>query len=116
MLEALELDFAPSTRDGITGRCGRAHTVLPIIGRLGVLLAGLAWWAARRTRSDQGAPRVKILPETDVNYWLAMLTAGVFGTVLGDLLQQIMGQGVAALALALVLAGALARSPSAMPP
>ena len=50
-----------------------------------VLLAGLAWRThfvanARRLEGDDG----KALPDTDGVYWLAMLTAGVLGTVLGD--------------------------------
>ena len=50
-----------------------------------ILLLGLAWRThflagARRTEGDDG----KALPDTDAVYWLAMLTAGVLGTVLGD--------------------------------
>jgi len=57
-----------------------------------VLLAALAWRThfvanARRTEADDG----KALPDTDAVYWLAMLTAGVLGTVLGDDASHLLG-------------------------
>jgi uncharacterized membrane-anchored protein len=47
------------------------------------------------------------LPATDGKYWLAMLSAGVFGTVLGDVCSHAVGEGVASLALGAILATAL---------
>ena len=43
------------------------------------------------------------LPKTDAPYWLAMLTAGVFGTVGGDICEHAMGEGVASVVLTAVL-------------
>ena len=39
------------------------------------------------------------LPKTDAAYWLAMLTAGVFGTVVGDICEHAIGEGVALVVL-----------------
>ena len=74
---------------------------------LGVLLAALAWWAARDDRRLNGPNAAKVVPDTDPRYWVAMLTAGVFGTVLGDAFQKLIGQDVAAIALAVVFILAL---------
>jgi len=57
-----------------------------------VVLAGLALRThfvanARRVEGSDG----KALPDTDAVYWLAMLTAGVLGTVLGDDASHILG-------------------------
>jgi uncharacterized membrane-anchored protein len=43
------------------------------------------------------------LPDTDAGYWVAMLAAGVFGTVLGDACSHLVGEGAASIGLALVL-------------
>ena len=47
------------------------------------------------------------LPSTDGKYWLAMLSAGVFGTVLGDVCSHAVGEGIASLVLGALLATAL---------
>lgn len=47
------------------------------------------------------------LPRTNAPYWLAMLTAGVFGTVVGDVSEHAMGEGAALLVLTGVLLGVL---------
>jgi uncharacterized membrane-anchored protein len=57
-----------------------------------VLLAALAWRThflanERRSEGDDG----KALPDTDAVYWLAMLTAGVLGTVIGDDASHLLG-------------------------
>ena len=68
--------------------------VPPVALALGlcVLLAGLAWrthfLANARRSGDESA---KVLPSTDTVYWLAMLTAGVLGTVLGDDASHVLG-------------------------
>ena len=49
----------------------------------------------------------RALPKTDAAYWLAMLTAGVFGTVVGDICEHAMGEGVASVVLTSVLLGVL---------
>lgn len=69
-----------------------------------VLLAGLAWRThflanARRSEGDDG----RALPDTDAVYWLAMLTAGVLGTVLGDDASHLMGLKEAATSTVVLL-------------
>lgn len=70
---------------------------------LAALLACFALLAARaeRTTVDAG------LPKTNAAYWAAMLTAGVFGTVLGDVFSHYWGQGVTSLVLGAALAAVL---------
>lgn len=48
------------------------------------------------------------MPDTGAAYWIAMLGAGVFGTVLGDLCSHIVGEGIASLGLMALLLIALA--------
>jgi uncharacterized membrane-anchored protein len=48
------------------------------------------------------------LPKTGANYWLAMLTAGVFGTVVGDQCSHAVGQGAASLGLLALFLAVLA--------
>ncbi len=85
----------------------RVPSVALAIG-LCVLLAALAWFThfvgARRAESD-GA---KKLPDTDTIYWLAMLTAGVLGTVLGDDLSHKFGEGAASIGTLVLLLASLA--------
>ncbi|MFT3906584.1 MAG: hypothetical protein QM718_09800 [Steroidobacteraceae bacterium] len=66
---------------------------------LAVLIAVMAW----RPRAQQR----KGLPQTDARYWIAMLAAGVFGTVLGDVCSHAVGEGVASLILGGLLAAVL---------
>ena len=79
-------------------------------GGLILLLAVLAIWQERSTPFTSGsATRV---PVTGVSYWIAMLTAGVLGTVLGDVCEHAVGEGVAALGLlAILIAVLLSRAP-----
>lgn len=63
---------------------------------LALLIAALAW-----SRASQ---QVRGLPQTDTRYWLAMLAAGVFGTVLGDVCEHALGEGTALLVLSAILA------------
>lgn len=67
------------------------------------ILAALAWQATRVGPAQVGAMRGGRMPDTGAAYWLAMLTAGVFGTVFGDVCSHLAGQGPASLALGLVL-------------
>lgn len=78
-----------------------------ISGVLTVVIFLLAWWAARDHNAAHGSSVRKTLPDTDPRYWVAMLAAGVFGTVLGDALEHLIGQGVSAIILSVVLALAL---------
>jgi len=48
--------------------------------------------------------RESVLPKADSSYWGAMLAAGVFGTVVGDVCSHNFGQGPAAIALGIALA------------
>jgi len=69
------------------------------------LLFVLARLQRRRNAGNSGfADR---LPATGRIYWVAMLTAGVLGTVLGDVCEHTFGEGVAALGLSGVLVGVL---------
>ena len=58
-------------------------------------LAVLAWWLGRIDRSSNPAGGPKSVPVTDPGYWVTMLTAGVFGTVLGDWCQKAFGENLA---------------------
>lgn len=64
------------------------------------LIAVLGW---RASRYDSGAGGSG-LPRADLTYWGAMLAAGVFGTVMGDVCSHNFGQGPSSLALGLLLA------------
>ena len=68
---------------------------------LAALLAALAWQSSRASKVADADGR---LPDTGAAYWGAMLTAGVFGTVVGDISQHVVGQGPAAIALDILLA------------
>ena len=67
-----------------------------LITGLAALIA-LFGWATRAKRT--AAPTLEGLSSTGTAYWLAMLAAGVFGTVAGDFSEHGMGDGVAALVL-----------------
>lgn len=99
---------ATNIADYMAGRRGLHIDRLVLSLGLGLLLAALALWAGRAARAADGPAVGKALPDTDARYWVTMLTAGVFGTVLGDYCQHIAGQGPAALGLAVLLAVALA--------
>jgi uncharacterized membrane-anchored protein len=70
-----------------------------------VLLAALA--LAQRSRKPAAPESDSRLPATGPLYWLAMLTAGVLGTVLGDVCEHTFGDGPAALGLSAALIGVL---------
>lgn len=69
------------------------------------LLCLFGWGTHRRSRMEGESSRA--LPKTDTAYWLAMLTCGVFGTVVGDICEHAVGEGVASIGLALLLFGVL---------
>ncbi|HTJ30267.1 MAG TPA: hypothetical protein VL346_07190 [Acidobacteriaceae bacterium] len=66
---------------------------------LAVLIALFGWGTHRAAQS--AGPNA--LPPTNAAYWLAMLSAGVFGTVLGDICEHAFGEGVATIALTVFL-------------
>ena len=75
---------------------------------LALLLAIFAWRSIATSPAPLDADEAEqTLPDTGAAYWLAMLSAGVFGTVLGDICSHFVGQGIASLALDTVLAVAL---------
>ena len=69
------------------------------------LLSLFGFFTHRASRSA-GEPS-RGLPKTDASYWLAMLTAGVFGTVAGDICEHAIGEGVASVVLTALLLGVL---------
>lgn len=77
--------------------------LVPLLSALAAVIALLAWrMAANDTRSELAASGG--LPDTGGAYWTAMLAAGVFGTVLGDVCSHAVGRGVASVGLGLLLA------------
>lgn len=87
-------DYAAGHRGLAIDRRILSVALLAIIGLL-------ALWAARRSAADGGD---KKLPQTDALYWVTMLMAGVFGTVLGDFFEHLIGDGKAAILLSVALA------------
>jgi uncharacterized membrane-anchored protein len=79
--------------------------VAALIGGLAALMCVLAWRA--KGSGKDNSLQSTALPDTDAGYWVAMLAAGVFGTVLGDVCSHLVGEGMASLGLGLVLAAVL---------
>ena len=65
---------------------------------IGIMALG-AWFSRRGDVVDAGARPAS----TNGFYWLAMLAAGIFGTVVGDVCSHYVGQGYASLALLALL-------------
>lgn len=76
---------------------------IPLSIALGAGIAVLAAWMAM-TESKAEIEANRGLPDTDVKYWIAMLFAGVFGTVLGDVVSHYYTEANASLGLGLLLA------------
>ncbi len=72
---------------------------------LAALIALFGWLSVRS--ANEGTKADSSLPSTNASYWVAMLGAGVFGTVLGDICSHWVGKGAASLGLDLLLALAL---------
>lgn len=82
----------------------RVHIpAIPLSIALGAAIAGFAAWMAM-TESKADIQTNRGLPDTDGKYWMAMLFAGVFGTVLGDVASHYYTQANASLGLGLLLA------------
>jgi len=75
---------------------------------LTALLAGFAWASQRGDRRCEAAAEARGMPDTGITYWLAMLSAGIFGTFVGDVCSKLVGKGVASLGLGALLVVALA--------
>jgi|GEM_PF-400168 uncharacterized membrane-anchored protein len=76
---------------------------------------GLARVLGRSAQPDDGGSEAALqgeaspsLPETNAAYWLAMLSAGVLGTVAGDICEHLLGEGAAVVVLTAVLLAVLA--------
>jgi uncharacterized membrane-anchored protein len=87
---------ATNIADYAAGHRGLAIDRRILSGGLLLVIGLLAFWADRRSASDA---RDKKLPRTDSLYWVTMLMAGVFGTVLGDFFEHMLGDGKAAILL-----------------
>jgi uncharacterized membrane-anchored protein len=75
---------------------------------LTVLLAAFAWASTRDASPREAAiEKLKGMPQTGTSYWCAMLTAGVFGTFIGDVVSRACGEGPASLTLGLLLGVAI---------
>jgi uncharacterized membrane-anchored protein len=76
---------------------------VPLCAGLLFILAALAWQAKRKDQARSSEVSAGRLPDTGLAYWSAMLTAGVLGTVFGDVCSHLVGQGLASIGLGLVL-------------
>jgi uncharacterized membrane-anchored protein len=75
---------------------------------LTALLAIFAWASAQGDARREAEAEAQGMPNTGVAYWLAMLSAGVFGTFVGDVCSKLIGKGYASLSLGVLLLLALA--------
>ncbi len=75
---------------------------------LTALLAGFAWLSKRGDARREAEAEARGMPNTGAAYWAAMLSAGVFGTFVGDVCSKLVGQGYASLGLGALLLVALA--------
>jgi uncharacterized membrane-anchored protein len=75
---------------------------------LTALLAIFAWGSAQGDKRREAEAEAQGMPSTGVSYWLAMLSAGVFGTFVGDVCSKLIGKGYASLGLFALLLVALA--------
>jgi uncharacterized membrane-anchored protein len=95
---------ATNIADYMAGRRGMHIDRITLSVGFAVLLAALAWWLGRTDRRSGDATTLKTVPTTDPGYWVTMLTAGVFGTVFGDLCEHLANEDIAAIGLAVALA------------
>lgn len=82
----------------------RVPEVLLTLGLIALL--ALFGWGMQRSASRSG-DLSHTLPPTNAAYWLAMLSAGVFGTVLGDICEHRIGMGVSAVLLSAIFLAVL---------
>lgn len=97
-------------RTGATNIADYFKHIIPwaIFGALlTVLLAGFAFASQRGNARREALAEAQGMPDTGVAYWLAMLSAGVFGTFVGDVCSKLIGKGEASLALGALLLVAL---------
>ncbi len=79
-----------------------------LVSGLAAAIAILAWRGATRRSQAGPEPTGPALARTNLAYWGAMLAAGVFGTVAGDICSHHLGQGPASIGLGSMLAVLLA--------
>ena len=82
-----------------------------LVGGLAACIAVAAFIDSPRHARAADAP-APTLAKTNLAYWAAMLAAGVFGTVAGDICSHRFGQGPSSLVLALLLVLLLAAAKS----
>lgn len=85
---------------------------LPLAAGLAALIAVLAWRGVVSRSSAGSGSTDPTMGKTNLTYWAAMLAAGVFGTVVGDICSHQFGQGPASLGLGLMLVILLAAAKS----
>ena len=93
---------ATNIADYMAGRRGLHIDRISLSIGFAVLLAVLAWWLGR-SASRSGDAALKTVPTTNPGYWATMLTAGVFGTVFGDLCEHLANEDIAAIGLGVLL-------------
>jgi uncharacterized membrane-anchored protein len=88
---------------------------LPLTAGLAAIIAVLAWRASTARPPAMAPSGGPVIGKTNAAYWGAMLGAGVFGTVMGDICSHHVGQGPASLCLGslLVILLALAQNRAA---
>ena len=74
---------------------------------LTALLAVFAWASALGDARREAEAEARGMPNTGVAYWCAMLSAGVFGTFIGDVCSKLIGKGYASISLGVLLLLAL---------
>ncbi len=79
-----------------------------LVSGLAAAIAVPAWLGARRRPPAGPDPASPALARTNLPYWGAMLAAGVFGTVVGDICSHRLGEGPASIVLESALAVLLA--------
>ena len=91
----------------------RVHIpALPLASGLAAIIAVLAWCGSTpRSQAELGSTG-PALAKTNLTYWGAMLGAGVFGTVVGDICSHHFGKGPASIGLGLMLVILLAAAKS----
>ncbi len=82
-----------------------------LVGGLAACIALAAFLGSPRPAQTRDAP-APTLAKTNLMYWAAMLAAGVFGTITGDICSHRFGQGPASLVLAATLVILLAAAKS----
>jgi uncharacterized membrane-anchored protein len=94
---------ATNIADWFAGKRGLHIDRLVLSAGFAALIAVLAFAALKRGDRMKSLDEGKTLPETDMLYWVTMLAAGIFGTILGDYFEHAIGEGIAAILLSVAL-------------